>query len=683
MLHALERAEKKAEQKNGADANVTTERLWVWPLLLRRLLGTPDAVSALGTPSKQTDMVTHRRSPSGGAPKESGPPSSSVEPTDSPILVELLPHELLSTIASFLCDADFKAWAVSCQAAAAVADQEAWRIRLVTSFPHSTWRTWSVPSLSHLSASLSTFNDVEPWATIRATGTAPADRGGHATAALFGGGGCIMHGGANGDVLHGDAFALFAHGYGARGEEGAVATADGTSGGRPQAECDEEAAAGPREPQRRPALAWRSLADVTGAPPSPRWAHTATAIDHGLVVIVGGHGGHRGMPQRSTLLTCGDKSPARWQWVHATRAADAPRGPHDEDTEDEPDSTAGRDDAPPEPSVTAGGGDAGFGGRSGGGSEGGAKAGARLLAFEERGEIPMPRYAHAACEHDRRLWLFGGIVGRHPLHATCCNDVVVGTLAGGCNGDARGEARGEAPNLHWCSRTPQGTPPAARFGHSLTRVRETLWTFGGRSILHEAIHGQLRVSCDVHCLRGLGCGEALRWESLAAIGLPPSPRAFHAAVAVGGALIIFGGESGMSVSNHDTEHAIGDIRYLSDLYVLQIPSRGEDETPEEAGENSAKQDLKLAPPSASASASPSRWGQMAWRRLAQATTTTERAGAHASDSAEGALPPPSSLSALVAFDATLVNFGGFNHKPDADMSMLHVVGLGCGPHAPG
>lgn len=97
--------------------------------------------------------------------------------------------------------------------------------------------------------------------------------------------------------------------------------------------------------------------------------------------------------------------------------------------------------------------------------------------IRETGKIPMPRYAHAACEHGQRLWLFGGIVGTQPHEAHCSHDLHVAHVA-----PSAWPSRRTSWLLDWSMPTPQGTPPSAGFGHSLTRVGDALWTFGGRSM---------------------------------------------------------------------------------------------------------------------------------------------------------------------------------------------------------
>ena len=57
-----------------------------------------------------------------------------------------------------------------------------------------------VATLGHL--------DQTEWQSRIASGPSPADRGGHAWCTLDGGRTVLVHGGANGDVLHSDTFVL-------------------------------------------------------------------------------------------------------------------------------------------------------------------------------------------------------------------------------------------------------------------------------------------------------------------------------------------------------------------------------------------------------------------------------------------------------------------------------------------
>ena len=128
-------------------------------------------------------------------------------------------------------------------------------------------------------------------------------------------------------------------------------------------------------------------------------------------------------------------------------------------------------------------------------------------------------------------------------------------------------ARGDlALELHWSERRPAGPPPLACFGHSLVEAADALWMFGGRAQPHHAPLA-LEASTALHALRGLGAGGALRWEVLKAEGPAPSPRAFHACMAVGDSLLVMGGESGLPSE-------VDEIVYLSDVHTLRCGTQG-------------------------------------------------------------------------------------------------------------
>ena len=266
--------------------------------------------------------------------------------------------------------------------------------------------------------------------------------------------------------------------------------------------------------------------------------------------------------------------------------------------------------------------------------------------------------------------------------------------------------------LEWKHVTPQGKPPAARYGHSFTCVRDVLVTVAGRALTEvesdvDEITVTVRVANDVHLLCGIEGGAragALRWERLGnKLASIPTPRAFHSAVVVGDALLVMGGESG---GNQEAGEGEADgVRYLADLHALHITELvcdegGDDEAEAEADaayghlrgglspaphgafdpivsieegaeafnaadagsiESSAS---RGAPPQAARNVRGWRRYMGSWQRL---ISPDEPAATPA--------PPPASLAALVVCDTALLLFGGFNHKPDADMSELHHVNL--------
>lgn len=146
--------------------------------------------------------------------------------------------------------------------------------------------------------------------------------------------------------------------------------------------------------------------------------------------------------------------------------------------------------------------------------------------------------------------------------------------------------------------------------------------------------------------RGVVEHAALRWERVSPLGVPPVPRAFHSALAVGNTLLILGGESGSTITNNDLSL---DIRYLADLHALHLPPADAQPTKSNAAVAVAKEEVADGGAEAV---------QGVWRQLLAGTGL-----------------PSSSLAAMVVVDTTLVTFGGFNHLPDADMSLLHACCL--------
>eukprot|EP00271_Cylindrocystis_brebissonii_P007239 TRINITY_DN20548_c0_g1_i1.p1 TRINITY_DN20548_c0_g1~~TRINITY_DN20548_c0_g1_i1.p1 ORF type:complete len:803 (+),score=152.58 TRINITY_DN20548_c0_g1_i1:45-2411(+) len=86
---------------------------------------------------------------------------------------------------------------------------------------------------------------------------------------------------------------------------------------------------------------------------------------------------------------------------------------------------------------------------------------------------------------------------------------------------------------HWTVLTTRGQAPSARGGHSVSRVGQTLWLFGGedrRRQLHNSVY---RLDLDT-----------LVWQPVLTSGLAPSPRCEHAAtIHAERALLVFGGGS--------------------------------------------------------------------------------------------------------------------------------------------
>lgn len=257
--------------------------------------------------------------------------------------MEALPNEALLLITSTMDDRALRSFALVSRTFSAIIDGKTWALRLLQTYPHSKrWESIPAPSLAHLAAALERMDGCSDWAITRASGTTPPDRGGHAVATLPGGRGLVVHGGANGDVLHSDAYALLVGPYEAEASIGAP-----------------------------PAFRWcRLQLDGTDGAPSPRWAHSATALSEDLIVVFGGHGGYAEPSTVTCALDCSSSEPADWSWW-----------PH-----------------------------------------GDTMSGAARL-FVESGEKPASRYAHAACEHGGgSLWVFGGCTT-----GTCSNELFVAT----------------------------------------------------------------------------------------------------------------------------------------------------------------------------------------------------------------------------------------------------------------
>mmetsp|Transcript_32182 Transcript_32182/g.88267 ORF Transcript_32182/g.88267 Transcript_32182/m.88267 type:complete len:537 (+) Transcript_32182:72-1682(+) len=195
--------------------------------------------------------------------------------------LDSLPHELLlSIVASGLDDALLGLCATLSRALhAAVAD--AWPLLLASRYTHTDWpgrRTHDMPpqigdwSSQRIAAALGHLGHTQ-WRCITASGNPPADRGGHACCTVGSPPRAIVvHGGANGPVLHSDTYVLLCEPY-----------------------CS--------------TMGWMRL-EADGAP-TGRWAHSACAWGN-LVVL---HAGHvRGAMSDTSVLDCSGQ-PAAWAWL--------------------------------------------------------------------------------------------------------------------------------------------------------------------------------------------------------------------------------------------------------------------------------------------------------------------------------------------------------------------------------
>jgi hypothetical protein len=256
--------------------------------------------------------------------------------------------------------------------------------------------------------------------------------------------------------------------------------------------------------------------------------------------------------------------------------------------------------------------------------------------------VPSSRYAHASCEYAGLLWVFGGIIEPQSI-CVPTNDLHVGSLVPTIRPN-------EPPTLRWSQMRPHGVVPSPRYGHSMTCVRDTLWTVAGRAATpyhNAAPHASDPAS--VSCLRGLESAAVaddhptpispsrsqLRWEQIAPAGVPPSPRSFHGAISIGDTLVIVGGEQMSAVE------ADGGLKYLRDVHTLHIHDDG-----------------------TSGGAV-----QASWRQV----LPTDPKANDAPLDGKTSTPPPSSLAALIVVDASVLLFGGFNQMPEKDMSKLHTL----------
>ena len=122
-----------------------------------------------------------------------------------PLLLTDLPPELVAQVLGLLDDRSLALVVPTCRAFRDSLMPRLWVSRLRQRFPHSSWdscgapcRTLACLSLLHKTA----------WEGARAQGAPPADRGGHSCVPLRGGRWQIVFGGANGDALFSDAYAL-------------------------------------------------------------------------------------------------------------------------------------------------------------------------------------------------------------------------------------------------------------------------------------------------------------------------------------------------------------------------------------------------------------------------------------------------------------------------------------------
>ena len=203
-----------------------------------------------------------------------------------------LPLELQTSVLAELDDASLDVAACVCRAFHRVAPG-IWRRRLGTRFATSRWLHVGGDGTSArtMLRKMQALQHTE-WDSMRATGCPPADRGGHASTMLGQGQWIVIHGGANGDVLHGDGFALSCAG---------------------------------RE------WTWHRLRDERA--PCPRWAHTAAPWGS-IALFFGGHAGSGGALNDVRALDAANSAdPCDWVWrapeeIECSGAAPEPRYGH-------------------------------------------------------------------------------------------------------------------------------------------------------------------------------------------------------------------------------------------------------------------------------------------------------------------------------------------------------------------
>ena len=135
---------------------------------------------------------------------------------------------------------------------------------------------------------------------------------------------------------------------------------------------------------------------------------------------------------------------------------------------------------------------------------------------------------------DMGLYIFGGLGSDHLPHDKLMILCV-----------RRGECR-------WITPETEGTPPSARFQHSMVYCRNMnfITIFGGRN-------NQAEDPClcfnDVHILNI----DTMLWAVVKPFGILPTPRSLHTADFIDCTLFIFGGSSSKSFAN-------------SDLYIIEF-----------------------------------------------------------------------------------------------------------------
>lgn len=253
-------------------------------------------------------------------------------------------------------------------------------------------------------------------------------------------------------------------------------------------------------------MSWRQPS-TTGPTPIDRYAHAAAAVGDALYIF-GGYGGGRWMNDVAVLNT------KTWTW---TLAACGGSG--------RPAERAGHTATALGNRIIL------FGGNDGRHPFDDVWTFYTTTQMWQRtktaGTPPPARSGHSAVMASELLYVFGGNAGW--MHHTF-NDVHVL----------------DTTSATWYRPSYTGTPPTARTGHSASLVGRWMFVFGGAPGADAA-----RYMHDLHVLDT----ATMAWSRPCDTGQVPVPRAGHAAEAVGGAIVVFGGSTA------------GEVHY-DDVYML-------------------------------------------------------------------------------------------------------------------
>lgn len=187
-----------------------------------------------------------------------------------------------------------------------------------------------------------------------------------------------------------------------------------------------------------------------------------------------------------------------------------------------------------------------------------------------RGDIPLPRTHHAACElPGDRLLIFGGL---HTSNKRF-NDTYILHVPSMTWSQPPNQRSGREPDN---SPSPIGAPEPRAYS-TASVVDKKVYVFGG----YGGVHYQSRAFNDIYQLDI----ESWQWTKIEASGQIPEPRTGHVACVVGTRLLVFGGCSNSSQFNNchafetstkewaDLELTYGIPRWnMSAIFVEAIPS---------------------------------------------------------------------------------------------------------------